>query len=119
MCQTIQEKRKRGSDLRELGKYVFFNSESEGRMFGAGFMVKNSIKHTVFQFSAITDSFYTLRMRGMYRKLSVINVHAPTEKKIKEMKKFYEKPEKLIQSFRKYDLKIVMGYIRPHGILLT
>ena len=62
------------------------------------------------QFQAISDRMCCLRLKGRFQKITLINVHAPTEKTDIEVKEeFYETLDKEYGKIKKYDLKIVLG----------
>jgi hypothetical protein len=49
-------------------------------------------------------------LRGRWCHIIALNVHAPTEDKIDDMKNsFYEELERVCDKFPKYDIKIMLG----------
>jgi len=51
-------------------------------------------------------------LRGRWRNIIVVNVHAPSEEKSDESKySFYEKLEQVFDHFPKYHMKILLGDI--------
>lgn len=107
---AIQETKQRDSEISQIDDYVFFNSTGANRMLGVGFMVHKKLKNMIVNFEAINERLCAIRMRGKYRKITIVNVHAPTEDKEEEEKdKFYEMIERKIQSTPRYDIKIVLG----------
>lgn len=107
---ALQETKQKGTEVIDIEDYTFFGSGGENRRFGTGFMIHNRIKQAVIQFKPITDRMCYIRVRGKHRKLSFINVHAPTEEKDEDEKnEFYENIEKLYEEIPKYDIKMVLG----------
>jgi uncharacterized NAD(P)/FAD-binding protein YdhS len=55
------------------------------------------------------DRICRLRMKGRYRNITIISVHAPTEEKEdREKEEFYECLEEIYHKIQKYDLVIIM-----------
>jgi hypothetical protein len=49
-------------------------------------------------------------LRGHWYNIIVLNVHAPTEDEIDDMKdRFYEELEQIFDKFPRYNLKILLG----------
>jgi exonuclease III len=49
-------------------------------------------------------------LRGHWCDIIVLNIHAPTEDKIDDIKdRFYEKLEQVFDKFRKHPMKILLG----------
>lgn len=107
----LQETKLKGTEITKVDDYTFFKSGStNNRYFGNGFLVNKTWSDKVVDFKPISDRLCLLRLRGKYRKISIINVHAPTEEKsIEEKDMFYEEIAKTIDSVKKYDIKIIAG----------
>jgi hypothetical protein len=59
-------------------------------------------------------------LRGRWCDIIVLNVHAPTENKIDDVKKsFYEELEHVFDKFPKYHMKIVLGDFNARGHFRT
>ncbi|CAH1111657.1 unnamed protein product [Psylliodes chrysocephalus] len=94
----------------KVGEYIFFNSVTDDRMFGTGFLVKNNLKTDVIEFTPVTNRICKIRIRSKYRKISIINVHCLTEDKEEEEKEeFYEHIEQIYNKIPRYDIKILIG----------
>lgn len=60
-------------------------------MLVTGFIISRKIDSNVADFDTISDRICKLRLRGKFRKLSLLNVHAPSEDKRRNIKKeFYD-----------------------------
>lgn len=107
---ALQETKQKGNEVMEVEDYVFFNSGSETQYFGTGFMVHKKVSTTIIEFKPISERICRLRLKGKYRKISIINVHAPTNEKKDEIKdQFYEEIGKVVNALPRYDVKIVLG----------
>jgi exonuclease III len=64
----------------------------------------------MLEYEKINDRMCRLRMKGRYRNITIISVHAPTEEKEdREEEEFYEYFEEIYHEIQKYDLVIIMG----------
>ena len=79
-------------------------------MLGIGFLVRKTLKEAVVTFKLISEKLCYLRLRSRYKKISLLNINAPTEEKDLETKtENNEELEKEYQKIPKYDIKIVIG----------
>ncbi|KAK9736415.1 hypothetical protein QE152_g12528 [Popillia japonica] len=126
---AIQETKQKDTSITELEKYIFFNSgDNKNRFLGTGFLVSKRLKHAIVKFTAINERLchlklvgvvkFTainerlchLKLVGVYRKINIINVHAPSEDKDDEEKvAFYETIEELYDTFSDEDMNIIVG----------
>lgn len=107
---AIQETKQTGNDITPVGRYTLFKSGNGNRFFGTGFMVSKRISKLIVEFKPISERLCYIRLRGKYRKISIVNVHAPTEDKDLETKnEFYEKVEEILRGIPRYDIKLVIG----------
>ncbi|GLV41328.1 hypothetical protein CBL_04852 [Carabus blaptoides fortunei] len=89
---ALQETKQKGNGIVDMKDYIFFNSGGQNRRLGTGFLINKRISQEVLEFRPISDRIYYLRIRGKQRKLSYINIYAPTGDTEEEKKnKFYEK----------------------------
>uniref|UniRef100_A0A182NDQ1 Endonuclease/exonuclease/phosphatase domain-containing protein n=1 Tax=Anopheles dirus TaxID=7168 RepID=A0A182NDQ1_9DIPT len=89
---------------------IFYSCHDRHHMLGTGFAVGPRLKSEIIGFEAINDRLCTLRMRGKFYNISLINVHAPTEDKEEEEKDlFYGRLAKTIKSRPRHDLIIILG----------
>lgn len=79
-------------------------------MFGTGFLLNKELRRMVVEFKAVSDRICWIRLRGKYRKITIINCHAPAEDKDMEVKNdFYEQIREIMDQLPKYDIKIILG----------
>ncbi|KAK9686508.1 hypothetical protein QE152_g37142 [Popillia japonica] len=93
---ALQETKQKGNEIINLGDFTIFNSGgTHTRHFGTAFIVSKLWSERVVDFKPITDRLCLIRLRGDYRKISLINCHAPTEEKeIEEKDLFYERVDR-------------------------
>lgn len=107
---ALQETKLLGKDIVKIGKHTLFKSGGENRMLGTGFILNEVAGKTVVDFEAYSDRMCRIRLRGKYRKISIVNIHAPSEEKDIELKQsFYEDLQSVVNSLPRYDIKIIIG----------
>ena len=58
----------------------------------------------------VSDRLSNIVLRGRWRNIILVNVHAPSEEKSEESKdSFYEELEHVFDHFPKYHMKILLG----------
>jgi exonuclease III len=73
---------------------------------GTGFMVRKEVEKNIMSFTPISERICTLRLKGKFHNVTLINVHAPTEEKTEEEKdKFYDVLQKTYDSVLKHDIR--------------
>ena len=109
---AVQETRWLDSGIHTMQAHCFyFSGTSQNRHeFGTGFIVDKSIDHAVISFEPVNKYMCTLRLRTDKFKVSILNVHAPTEAKEDEIKEqFYESVERTFSSLPTTDVRIILG----------
>lgn len=107
---AIQETKHKDSGVFDKEGYTFFMSSGSDRRLGTGFAVSERMRHAVIKFTPVSDRMCTLRLRGRYQKINIINIHAPTEEKqIDHKEEFYEALNREYKKVLKYDLKMIIG----------
>ncbi|KAK9727614.1 hypothetical protein QE152_g19059 [Popillia japonica] len=102
--QQLEETKQKGQEIITLDGYTLFNSGGENRRLGVGFLLRNDFKDKVVDFEPVSER------QGKYRKISLLNVHAPTDDKDPIVKsEFYEELEKVLEKVPKFDIKLVLG----------
>jgi exonuclease III len=106
-----QEMRLQGSGRIDTPEFTTIYSRSEKRngQLGTGFMVARKMKESMLEYETMNDRIRKLRMKGRYRNITIVSVHAPTEEKEeREKEEFYERLEETYQKMHKYNLVIII-----------
>jgi hypothetical protein len=93
------------------GKYTFFYIKGvENHELGTAFFVHKKIKSTVKRVKFVSDRMSYIILRGRWCHNIVLNVHAPTEDKINNVKdSLYEELERVFDKIPKYHMKILVS----------
>ena len=77
---------------------------------GMGFFVHRRIVSAVKRVEFVSDRLSHIVLRGCWRNIIVVNVHAPSEEKSDEAKdSFYKELEQVFNHFPKYHMKMLLG----------
>jgi endonuclease/exonuclease/phosphatase family metal-dependent hydrolase len=77
---------------------------------GTWSITTRKMKESMLEYEAINERRCRLRMKGRYRNITIISVHAPMEEKEdREKEEFYDCLEEIYHKIQKYDLLIIMG----------
>uniref|UniRef100_A0A1B0CNV0 Reverse transcriptase domain-containing protein n=1 Tax=Lutzomyia longipalpis TaxID=7200 RepID=A0A1B0CNV0_LUTLO len=108
---AIQEMRWTGQGVLEKRDYnIYYSCHPKHHMLGVGFLVSRKVKPAVIGFKPISERLCTLRVRGKFQNISLINVHAPTEDSSESEKdNLYDLVEQALNACPRYDVKIVLG----------
>ena len=96
--------------LKNLITFALFNSglESKKHEFGCGFYVIGEFLKYVKDFKIINERICCLRLKAKWFSCTLINVHAPTNDKTKQIKEeFYNLLEQNV--IERLDIKIILG----------
>ena len=89
---------------------IYYSCHDRHRVLGTGFAVGPRLKSVIIDFMAINDRLCTLRMQGKFFKISLKNVHAPTEEKDEEENDlFYGRLARTIVACPRHDVIIILG----------
>lgn len=78
---ALQETKLKKTGISEYNKYVLFNSGGANRLLGTGFLVNKELRETVVEFKPFSERICWLQLKRKYRKVSLVNIHAPSEEK--------------------------------------
>lgn len=108
---ALQETKKAGKNMASFKDYaLYYSGTQSASLFGTGFLVAGKALGAVIGFNPIDERMCTLRVKGKFFNITLINCHAPTEEKDDDIKNaFYEKLQKVFERSPKRDVKIVLG----------
>ena len=79
---------------------------------GTGSFVHRRIVSAAKRVEFVSDRLSYIVLRGRWRNIIVVNVHAPSEEKSDEAKgSFYEELKRVFDHFPKYNMKMLLGDI--------
>ena len=100
-----------GSGIQKFDNFALFNSGSESKKheFGCVFYVREKLLKYVKDFKIIKKRICYMRLKVIRFSCTLINVHAPTNKKMEEIKdEFYYLLEQNINQIANSDIKIIL-----------
>jgi hypothetical protein len=91
-------------------EHAFINGKwNENHELGTGFFVHKRIISADKRVEFVSDRMLYVILRGRWRDIIVLNVHATTKNKIDDMKdSFYKELERVFNKFPKYHIKILL-----------
>jgi exonuclease III len=105
----VQEVRWDKGGTESGGQYKFFYEKGNQNLeLGTGFFLHKGIISAVKRVEFVSDRMTYIILRGCWCDI-VLNVHAPTEDQIDDMKdRFFEELEKVSNKFPNYHMKILL-----------
>jgi len=97
-----------GSGIQKFENFTLFNNGSESKKHecGCGFYVKGEFLIYVKDFKIVNERICYLRLKAKWFSCPLINVRAPTNEKMEEIKEeFYNLLEKYINPMANSDIK--------------
>jgi hypothetical protein len=100
-----------GSGTELSGEHTFFYGKgNRNHELRTGFVVHKRIISAFKRVEFFSDRMAYIILRGRWCHISVLNVHAPTEYTIDDVKdSCYEELERVFDKFPKYRMKILLG----------
>jgi exonuclease III len=107
----LQEVRGDRGGTEKAGEYIFFYGKGNGNHeLGTDFFIPERIILAVKTVECVSDRMSYIILRGHWCDIIILNVHAPTEDKIDDMKvRFYEDLEHVLDKFPENHLKMLLG----------
>ena len=89
---SVQEvRREKGGTVRAVDYIIFYEKGNQNHQLGTGFFVHHRIVLAVKREEIISNGMSYIVLRGRWCNITVLNVYAPSEKKIDDSKdSFYE-----------------------------
>jgi hypothetical protein len=107
----VKEVRWDRGGTKPAGEYAFFHGKgNENYELDTVFFVHKRIISAFKRVELVSDGISNIILRGHWCDIIVLNVHAPTEDKIDDIKdRFYEELEQVFDNFPRYHMKISLG----------
>jgi exonuclease III len=107
----VQEVRWEKGGTERAGDCTFFYGQgSANHQAGTDFFIFKRIVSAVSIVEFISERISYIILRGRWCNIIVLNVHAPCEDKVYDVKdSFYEELGRVFDQFPRYDMKIILG----------
>ncbi|KAF2900688.1 hypothetical protein ILUMI_05498 [Ignelater luminosus] len=88
---AVQEKNTKGTAITSCKKYILCIGGGEQNSLGTGFIIKEELKDKIIDYRVINERLSMKKIKGKYKKLTILNVQIPTEETDEDTKQtFYD-----------------------------
>ncbi|KAF2883284.1 hypothetical protein ILUMI_22891 [Ignelater luminosus] len=107
---AVQEINTKGTAITNFKKYIWCIGGGKQNRLGTGFIIQEKHNDKIIDYRVINERLSIIRIKGKCRKLTILNVHAPTEETDEDTKQtFYDAIEELMNNVASFDMKIIIG----------
>ncbi|KDQ71490.1 hypothetical protein L798_13017, partial [Zootermopsis nevadensis] len=107
--QEIRWKNKRAINKAKISIYYSGKYDRQGEC-GIGFIVTRQMREAMLAFTPVSERICTLRVKGKFRNISLVNVYAPTEGTEEvAVDGFYDELQSVCDKIWKHDMIKVLG----------
>jgi len=108
---ALQEIRWKGYGRIKKPRYtlLYSGAEKQGEL-GVGFIIKRSLENSIIGFEPINSRLCTVRIKGKFFNITVVNAYTPTENAKEEQKEqFCEDLNRCCDQTPKHDALLILG----------
>uniref|UniRef100_A0A8D8RIQ9 Craniofacial development protein 2 n=2 Tax=Cacopsylla melanoneura TaxID=428564 RepID=A0A8D8RIQ9_9HEMI len=89
---------------------IYSGPKDKTGQFGTGFLINKTVRGSIMEYQTVSDKICKIRLKGKFRNITIVSIHAPTEEKSEEIKEtFYESLDEVLSQVQKYDQILVIG----------
>uniref|UniRef100_A0A8D9B4S3 Craniofacial development protein 2 n=1 Tax=Cacopsylla melanoneura TaxID=428564 RepID=A0A8D9B4S3_9HEMI len=89
---------------------IYSGPKDKTGQFGTGFLINKTVRGSIMEYQTVSDKICKIRLKGKFRNITIVSIHAPTKEKSEEIKEtFYESLDEVLSQVQKYDQILVIG----------